>query len=66
MILPDLEHLTWKCHICGKERPDEFISVYHRPIYLNGQQVGMQNIRYCNDNPDCFDKAKNFSFLKEN
>ena len=63
MKLPD----TWKCHICGEERPDEKISVLSKPIMINGQVVpgGEQNIRYCNDRPVCIEGAKEFSFFKE-
>ncbi|GAH82156.1 unnamed protein product [marine sediment metagenome] len=64
MKLPD----TWKCHICGEERPDERISVFTTPWVINGQTVGSQNIRYCNDRPACIEGAKDssldFSFPK--
>ena len=56
---------TWKCHICGKERTDEKISVFIKPLIMKGQVLGEQNIRYCNDNPDCSEKAQEFSFIKE-
>ena len=39
---------TWKCHICGEERPDDEISVLSKPLVINGQLCGQQNIRYCN------------------
>jgi hypothetical protein len=65
MFLDDPRNLTWKCHICGKERPDTAISVYKKPFYLHGQLVGEQNIRYCNDNPDCYKGAMEFSFIKK-
>ena len=57
---------TWKCHICGDERPDEKISVLSKPIVTNGQVVpgGQQNIRYCNDRPACIEGAEVFSFFK--
>lgn len=55
---------TWKCHICGEERPDERISVVTKPLVINGQTVGDQNIRYCNDRPVCIEGAKEFSFFK--
>ena len=55
---------TWKCHICGEERPDDKISVFKKPLMFNGQELGEQNIRYCNDKPDCLTKAKEFSFIK--
>ncbi len=55
---------TWKCHICGEERPDERISVVTKPLIINGKTVGEQNIRYCNDRPACIEGAKEFSFFK--
>ena len=61
-----LKNLTWTCHICGRERPDNKISVLSKALQLNnGRICGQQNIRYCNDNPDCAEKAKEFSFFKE-
>lgn len=60
-----LKNLTWTCHICGKERPDDKISVLSKPLLLNGRVCGQQNIRYCNDNPECFKKAQTFSFIEE-
>ena len=59
------ESLTWTCHICGKTRPDEKISVLVKPLIIGEQQVGDQNIRYCNDNPDCLRGAEQFTFLKK-
>ncbi len=59
------EPLTWKCHICGEERPDASISVLTKPLVINGMQCGNQNIRYCNDNPACIEGAKDFSFVKK-
>lgn len=57
---------TWKCHICGEERPDDKISVLSKPLIINGQVVlgAQQNIRYCNDRPACIEGAKEFSFFK--
>jgi hypothetical protein len=57
---------TWKCHICGEERPDDKISVLSKPLIINGQVVlgSQQNIRYCNDRPACIEGAKEFSFFK--
>ena len=55
---------TWKCHICGEERPDDKISVLSKPLVINGQVCGEQNIRYCNDRPTCIEEAKEFSFFK--
>lgn len=56
---------TWTCHICGKVRPDDKISVFVKPLIIRGQQVGDQNIRYCNDNEDCLKGVESFSFIKQ-
>ena len=60
--------LTWKCHVCGEERPDRFISVFKTDISKqHGLPEGtmIQNVRYCNDRINCIEKAKNFSFFKK-
>lgn len=57
------EPLTWTCHICGMERPDEKISVLSKPIIINGQVSGQQNIRYCNDRTECIEGAKHKDFF---
>jgi len=54
---------TWACHICKRERPDDKISVLTKPLVINGKAIGQQNIRYCNDNPECIEGAKTFSFF---
>jgi len=56
--------LKWKCHICGAERPDHLISVLSKPLIINGQDCGNQNVRYCNDNDKCLKEAKIFNFIK--
>ena len=56
--------LTWTCHVCGQERPDRFISVYKSFVSKHRIQI-QQNVRYCNDNPDCIAKAPNVKFIKE-
>ena len=55
--------ISWRCHICGKERPDDKISVYTKSLIINGAELGSQNIRYCNDNDECFEKAKIYNFV---
>jgi len=55
--------LTWKCHICQRERPDDKISVITKPLVINGKIIGQQNIRYCNDDPKCMEQAQNWSFF---
>ena len=59
-----IQPLTWKCHICGEERPDAKISVLSKPLIVNGQSYGTQNIRYCNDRPKCIEGAKTYSLIK--
>jgi len=51
-----MHNLTWACHVCGRVRPDHFISVYKGTRYINGIRVET-NTRYCNDNRDCFLRA---------
>ena len=46
---------TWTCHICGKERPDEKISVLTYPLK---DFVGAEcNVRYCNNTGTCYARA---------
>ena len=59
------ENLTWTCHICKKTRPDVNISVLVKPLILGGQEMGQQNIRYCNDNPDCIEGVKTYSLVPQ-
>ena len=56
---------TWTCHICGKERPDEKISVFSKevPFGHNNEFKMKQNVRYCNDNPKCVAAAPSFNFI---
>ena len=54
---------TWKCHVCGEIRPDDKISVRQHPLVVKGLVMGNQNVRYCNDNPDCIEKSKTTTFM---
>ena len=54
--------LTWTCHVCGKERPDDKISVYTTSVDRGGIEI-KQNVRYCNDNPDCRRDAPGVRFI---
>jgi hypothetical protein len=48
--------ISWTCHICGQERPDDKILVYTTDLSAEfGLQYGTlrQNVRYCEDNPAC-------------
>lgn len=59
---------TWRCHICGDERPDACISVNTRDMsadYNLPAGTMKQNVRYCNDKKECIEKAKTFSFRKK-
>lgn len=60
--------LSWTCHICGEERPDAKISVYKSDIsedYNLPDGIMFQNVRYCNDNIDCSEKAQHHTHLKK-
>ncbi len=57
---------SWTCHICGKERPDNKISVHtidtsKEHDFPSGTMK--QNVRYCNDNEECIKKAPSFRFV---
>lgn len=58
-------YVRWQCDICGKERDDRHIAVITKPLIINGRLsgCGTENIKYCDDNPDCTQKAKTFSHL---
>ena len=58
--------MTWKCHICKQERPDSAISV--RTTDLSAEKgfppgTFKQNVRYCNDRPECVESSRTFSFF---
>ena len=57
--------LTWTCHICKEERPDDKISVYKHPLIILGKEVGEQNVRYCNDKLSCIAAAKLHKFVED-
>ena len=59
----NLDDLTWKCHVCGEERPDRFISVFSRERDLGRGVMVQENIRYCNDRPACAESAREVHFL---
>lgn len=55
------DSLTWTCHVCGDERPDRAISVYKRDMSAKFNLppgTVQQNVRYCNDRPECVEGAK--------
>ena len=56
--------LTWTCHICSEERPDEKISVYKKDISEDHnlpEGTMQQNVRYCNDKLECGQAAKDYN-----
>jgi hypothetical protein len=53
---------TWSCHVCGDERPDEKVSVHQTRREIGGVTI-TQNVRYCNDRPDCVTGAPGISFF---
>ena len=55
--------LTWRCRVCGDERPDEKISVHSTMYYLNGVEF-KHNVCYCNDRPECIEAAKTIDLTK--
>ena len=62
-----MNNLSWKCHVCGEDRPDAQISVFKRDVGVDGGMPAgtMMNVRYCNDNPKCVEGAKTFSFTEK-
>ena len=44
--------ITWTCHVCGDERPDDRISVFSVIEFVGGVEI-RQNVRYCNDRSEC-------------
>lgn len=58
--------MSWTCHICKRERPDERISVMKHPIIDSdsGRQIGHQNVRYCNDRVHCRQAARYYRHFK--
>ena len=56
--MSSLENLTWKCHGCGEERPDEWISVAKIRVELPiTKHIVPVNQRYCNDRVFCLRKV---------
>ena len=55
-------NVTWRCHVCNEERPDDKIDVMKTPLVIDGQRIGDQNVRYCNDRADCFRGSRDVNF----
>lgn len=63
-MTPDESHrnFSWRCHVCGDERPNSKISVAkHIHRFPKGFEVA-NHVRYCNDRDICTEVAmlKNF------
>lgn len=59
--------ITWTCHICGEERPNDKISVLSTDLSAEyGFPPGtvQQNVRHCNDDVRCCDRARAKRFFK--
>jgi len=51
-----MRDLTWTCHACAEERPDDQIGV----VTVHGDLGGVPfdiNQRYCRDRVECYRKA---------
>ena len=51
---------TWKCDVCGKERPDHLISVFKTDMsdkYDLPKGTMTFNAKFCNDNAECIEQA---------
>lgn len=62
----NLNNLQWTCHVCGKLRPDDKISVYTRDDSARHDfppGTIQTNVRYCNDNPECEKNARYVDFM---
>lgn len=46
-----MDSLTWRCMVCGDERPDRLISVLK--VAGSGPVDVTVNVRYCNDRGAC-------------
>ena len=46
-----MNDLTWTCHICGEERPDDKIDVLS--YLIEGLPGAERNVGYCNDKEEC-------------
>jgi len=57
--------LTWACHICKRERPDQFISMMKHDLMVYGQKLGEQIVHHCNDNPGCIEGARTYRHVPD-
>ena len=57
-----------KCHVCGRERPEEMTEVFTRDVsagYGVAEGTLVEHIRYCVDAPACIAGAKDVHLIKE-
>lgn len=56
--------MTWTCHVCGDERPDEMIAVYSRTVRSRSTGVELkENVRHCRDREACVEGARTKSWV---
>lgn len=69
MVSRGMQDRTWSCHICHDTRPEDKISVRTTDVSADyGLDHGTmrQNVRYCNDRPECMEAALTFKFFQVN
>jgi hypothetical protein len=54
----EMAALTWKCDICGMERPDAQISVHKVDMHPEAPGIVIRNVKFCNDNLACQEGAQ--------
>ncbi len=60
-------HITWSCHVCGKERPDNRIAVQKNDCseeYKMPPGTLFENVRYCVDSEYCTTRAPSIRFIE--
>jgi hypothetical protein len=58
---------TFKCDVCGKERQEAFIDILKKDRSSEfdlPEGSFTENIKFCNDNPDCFFGAEKVRLIK--
>jgi hypothetical protein len=63
---PDWDPGTWQCHICKEERPDAKISVHKNEFTTPTGVKWGENVRYCNDRPNCVAEAPFYHHFNPN
>ena len=60
--------LTWKCDVCGEERPDEFISIWktdESDRYDLPAGSWIRNWKYCNDREVCCERVRAHQLIEK-